>query len=211
MNRNVTLDVRYVGTLSRKNYTTTEPQHRELPVQRLARRTAIESARVRKSPRPRRIPRACWTRCSTGSTSAPPAAPRCRQVRPTVQSARPRHRRNAVYQSAALQMRSSTTFQTNLANGNFNAQLRGSSALQLELRTTRERMLRCRHPGGTVGAVLRYANTKYPGQFPENFIVDEPAVRCRQHADQQRVQQLPFAAGSDVDPSDPGFQRPGHL
>jgi hypothetical protein len=79
---------------------------------------------------------------------------------------------NAVYQSAALQMRSSTTFQNNLANGNFPGI--AASISDLNYVTTGVNASLPAIAPGTLGGVLRYANTRYPGQFPENFVVANP-------------------------------------
>ena len=86
-----------------------------------------------------------------------------------------------VYQSAALQLRSSTlappggaTIQTNLANGAYNA-IAGQLANLNYVQTSTANAGLPAIPAGTVGGVLRYANTvTYPGQFPENFIITNP-------------------------------------
>ena len=75
---------------------------------------------------------------------------------------------NGVKQTAALQMRSSSTFQANLANGNY-------SALAGTINTLNYSKVGGLNPGlpdvasGINGTVMRYS-----GKFPENFIVTNP-------------------------------------
>ena len=74
--------------------------------------------------------------------------------------------RNGVPQTASLHMRNSTTFNTNLANGNYQAL--ASSLNTLVINPTNNPGV----PGsvaGLSGSVLRYS-----GKFPENFIVANP-------------------------------------
>jgi hypothetical protein len=79
-----------------------------------------------------------------------------------------------IYQTAAYQMRNSTTFQGNLANGNANGIAASISAFNYSQAGGANGGLPP-IPAGTVGGALRYANTvTFPGQFPDNFITTNP-------------------------------------
>jgi hypothetical protein len=170
LNKTVTLDVRYVGTLSKKNFNsqpgtinlnTSNYLYNGLLDELNRVRTGNEltkSASDAKSLIDRMFDgvNICVTGCTAGVTYG--------AIGTTV---------NGVYQSAALQMRSSTTFQGSLANGNY-------SAIASSIGNLNYSQAGGANPGlpaiaaGTVGGVLRYANTKFPGQFPENFIFTNP-------------------------------------
>jgi hypothetical protein len=165
MNRNVTLDVRYVGTLSKKNYTTLNLNTNNFLYNGLLQdldrvRTGTETTKAASDPKSLLDKmfdgiNLCVTGCTGGQSYG--------AVGTTV---------NGVYQSAAYQMRSSTTFQTNLANANYNGI--AGSLNTLNYATTGSNSSLPAVVPGTRGAVLRYANTKYPGQFPDNFIATNP-------------------------------------
>jgi hypothetical protein len=172
MNRYVTMDVRYVGTLSRKQYSqmninTANFMHNGLLEELNRVRTGTEitkSAADPKSLLDRMFEgiNLCASACSAAPTGTTYGA-----VGTTTGTGA-----NAVYQSAALQLRSSTTFQGNLADGNF-AGIAASLANLNYVRTGVNASLP-EIPAGTTGGVLAYANTRYPGQFPSNFIVSNP-------------------------------------
>jgi hypothetical protein len=165
INRNITLDVRYVGTVSRKQYSamnlnTANFLNNGLLDELNRVRTGTEittSASSQKSLLDRMFDgiNMCVTGCTTGQTYG--------AIGTTV---------SGVYQSAAYQMRSSTTFQGNLANGNY-AAIAGTLNT-LNYATTGTNASLPPIAAGTLGGVLRYANTKYPGEFPENFIAANP-------------------------------------
>jgi hypothetical protein len=151
IDRATSIDLKYVGTLGRKGF-----QNLNLNIPNFIQNGLIdELQRIRtggESPMLDEMFRGiniCGATCTAGVTYGP--------VGSTV---------NGVLQTAALQMRSSSTFQTNLANGNFAAvaatlsTLNYSSAFNPGLPII---------PGGVNGAVLRYS-----GKFPENFILTNP-------------------------------------
>ncbi len=75
---------------------------------------------------------------------------------------------NGVPQTAALQMRASTTFNSNLANGNYSAVAGSLSTLTINPNNSGNSAIPA-SVAGLQGAVLRYS-----GLFPENFIVTNP-------------------------------------
>jgi hypothetical protein len=173
VDKNVTLDVRYVGTLSRKQYTamnlnTNNFMYNGLLDELNRVRTGTElttSAADAKSLLDRMLDGVNLC-AGANSCGALPTGQSYGAVGTTV---------NGVYQSAALHLRSNTTFQGNLANGNFNAIAGSLSNFNYVVGTTpANNSLLPAVPGGTVGALMRYANTKFPGQFPDNFVVANP-------------------------------------
>jgi len=160
VNKNVTLDVRYVGTMSKKQYTTL---NLNIPaflnnglvdaVNRV--RTGTEITKSASDPKSLLDQifngiNICGVNCTTGVTYG--------AIGQTV---------GGVYQSAALQMRSSTTFNTNLANGNVNG-VAASIASFNYVQTAAGNANLPAIPAGTVGGALR-ANG-----YPENFITTNP-------------------------------------
>lgn len=165
VNRLVSLDVRYIGTLSRKQYSsmninTANYLHNGLLDELSRVRTGTEINKSAADPKgllDKMLEgvNLCANSCTAGQTYG--------AVGTTV---------NGVYQSAAAQLRSHSTFQDNLANGNFVAV--ASSLSNFNYATTGTNASLPPVPGGTVGALMRYANTRYPGQFPENLIITNP-------------------------------------
>jgi hypothetical protein len=163
--RNVTVDMRYVGTLSRKLFTTLNLNENNFLYNGLLDaldrvRTGTEITKTAADPKSlldqifNGINLCTSTanvnvgNCTTGGTYGP--------IGTTV---------NGVFQTAANQMRSNSTFNGNLANGtysglagtiaNFNYSTSGSNASLPS-------------PAGVVGAALRL------NKFPENFITTNP-------------------------------------
>ena len=161
VNRNLTMDVRYVGTFSKKNYTTLNLNTNNYINNGLldalaAVRAGTEATKTAADPKDllnRMFDgiNLCSAGCTAGVTYGP--------IGTTA---------GGVYQTAALQMRSSSTFQNNLSNGSFNAIATTLNTLNIPAGGGNP-------PGLTgQGGVLRRANTLYPGQFPENFISTNP-------------------------------------
>jgi hypothetical protein len=159
VNRNVTLDLRYVGTMSKKNFTTLNLNTSNFLYNGLLEdlnrvRTGTETTKTAGDPKSL-LDRMfnginlCTSGCTSGQSYG--------AVGSTV---------NGVYQSAAYQMRSSTTFQNNLANSNFNA-IAGTLNTLNYSRTGTNASLPAIPPGAR-GAVLRLNG------FPENFIATNP-------------------------------------
>ena len=174
MNRYVTLDVRYVGTLSRKQFSTTNLNTANFlynglleELQRV--RTGTEITKTASDPKSLldKMFQGINLCAAAGSCSALPAGQSFGAVGTTTGTGL-----NAVYQSAALQMRSRTTFQSDLANGDFPGIADTLSDLNYSTAGVNASLPAI--APGTVGAVLRYANTNYPGQFPDNFVVANP-------------------------------------
>ena len=151
LNRNITVDMRYVGTLSKKNYTslnlnTNNFLYNGLLEDLVRVRAGTEITKTAADPKSLLDQMFNGVNlCSTGCTAGPTYG----AIGTTV---------GGVYQTAANQMRSSTTFQANLANANFNAVAGSIASANGNLAV----------PAGTVGGALR-ANG-----FPENFIVTNP-------------------------------------
>jgi hypothetical protein len=174
MNRYVTMDVRYVGTLSRKQYTTTNLNTNNFLYNGLFDelnrvRTGTEISKSASDPKSllERMFEGINLCAGAGSCAALPTGQSFGAVGTTTGTGA-----NAVYQSAALQLRSRTDLQNNLANGAFNA-LAGTIS-NLNYAAAGSNLSLPAIPAGTVGGVLRYANTRYPGQFPENFVSTNP-------------------------------------
>jgi hypothetical protein len=174
LNRNVTLDLRYVGTLSRKNYTSINLNTNNFLYNGLLDelnrvRTGTELTNDASDPKSLIEKMFDGINLCASGCSAPPAGTSYGAVGTTTGSGA-----TALYNSAAMQLRASTLpgLQANLANGNFNA-IAGQLS-NLNYVTTGVNASLPPVPAGTVGAVLRYANTRYPGQFPENFVSTNP-------------------------------------
>jgi hypothetical protein len=159
VSRNVTVDLRYIGTLSRKNYTTLNLNTNNFLYNGLFQ--ALEGVRtgteITKAPGdPLSLLDQIFKGiniCATGCTPGQPYG----AIGNTA---------GGVYQTAAYQMRSSTTFNTNLANANYNG-LAGSISsfnyARIGVNTSLPVI-----PPGTVGAALRYNG------FPDNFVDTNP-------------------------------------
>ena len=159
MSRNITLDLRYVGTLSRKNFTTLALNTNNYLYNGLL--EALTDVRAgteltKTSADPKDLLNQIYNGvniCSTaGSCSTLPAGQTYGPVGTTTNPGGP----NALFQSAALHLRSNTAYQTDLANGNFN--------------NVANTISRANAPGvsGSVGGILR------GNGFPENFITTNP-------------------------------------
>ena len=164
LNRNVTLDLRYVGTLSRKTYTTVNLNTSNFLYNGLlesldAVRTGTE---ITKNPGD---PLSLLDRMFAGINLCNPTAQlpngSCTAAAGPIGTIF-----NGVYQTAANQMRSSTTFQTNLANANYNA-IAGSIS-NFNYSNSGSNALLPAIPQGQVGAALRLNG------FPDNFIATNP-------------------------------------
>jgi hypothetical protein len=181
LNRNVTLDVRYVGTVSRKNYTTTNLNTANWLYNGLLEnldriRTGTELNKVAGDPKDvldRMFEgiNLCATSCAALTGGQTYGA-----IGTTTGSGG-----TALYQSAAMQLRSSTltspnffTVQQNLANASYDTIAQQLANLNYSQTGGANAGLPT-IPAGTVGGVLRYANSvTYPGQFPDNFIITNP-------------------------------------
>jgi hypothetical protein len=178
VNRNITVDLRYVGTVSRKNYTTTNLNtsnwlHNGL-LENLSRiRTGTEINKVAGDPKDVLDRMFEGINLCASGCSAAPAGTTYGPIGTTTGSGA-----SALYQTAAMHMRASTLpgLQTNLANGSFDAIAGQLANLNYTVGATpANNSLLPAIPPGTIGNVLRYANTvTYPGQFPENFIITNP-------------------------------------
>jgi hypothetical protein len=120
VNKNLTLDVRYVGTLSRKNYTTININSNNFLYNGLldALNRVRTGTEITKAPGdPLSLLDQMFAGINLCTSTLAPTAGNCTTGQPygaigqTV---------GGVYQTAAYQMRSNTTFQANLANGAFN-------------------------------------------------------------------------------------------
>jgi hypothetical protein len=151
MSSNLTLDVRYIGTLSKKLFTQINLNSANFLYNGLIGefdkiRTGGESALLDQMFRGINI---CATGCAAGTYGA---------VGDTA---------GGVLQTAALQMRSSATFQANLANGNYSA-IAGSLNTLNYVKTAATNQGLPDVPATVRGAVLRFNG------FPENFIATNP-------------------------------------
>ncbi len=151
MRRNVTLDVRYIGTLSKKQYTSVNLNSANFLYNGLAAeltkvRTGGESAVLDQIFNGINL---CASGCAAGTYGA---------VGTTA---------GGVLQTAALQMRSSSTFNTNLAVGNFSGVAASLNTLNYVKTATANQTLPD-VPSTVRGAVLRFNGT------PENFIATNP-------------------------------------
>jgi hypothetical protein len=150
--RNLNVDLRYVGTLSRKQYTTIPLNSQNFLYNGLLAefdriRTGGESPLLNQMFNGINI---CAQGCAAGTTYG--------AVGSTV---------GGVVQTAALQMRSSTTFQANLAAGNYSAVAGSLNTLNYAKTATANTTLPD-IPATVRGAVMRFNG------FPENFIVTNP-------------------------------------
>jgi hypothetical protein len=153
LRRNMTLDVRYVGTLARKQFGSYNLNTRNFLYNGLidefnSIRTGGESAMLDQMFQGINI---CATGCGSASNFGP--------VGTVV---------NGNLQTAALQMRSSSTFQSNLANGNYNNIATSLNTLNYSKAGGQNAGLPD-IPSTVRGAVLRHS-----GLFDENFIVANP-------------------------------------
>jgi hypothetical protein len=149
----MTLDVRYVGTLARKQFGSYNLNTRNFLYNGLidefnSIRTGGESAMLDQMFQGINI---CATGCGSASNFGP--------VGTVV---------NGNLQTAALQMRSSSTFQSNLANGNYNGIATSLNTLNYS-KTGGQNAGLPDIPSTVRGAVLRHS-----GLFEENFIVANP-------------------------------------
>jgi hypothetical protein len=151
--RNLTVDLRYVGTLARKQFGTINLNAANFLYNGLIDefnriRTGGESAMLDQMFAGINI---CATGCGNANNFGAVG---------TV--------KNGVLQTAALQMRSSSTFQSNLANGNYNGLAATLNTLNYSKAGGQNATLPD-VPSTVRGAVLRHS-----GLFPENFIATNP-------------------------------------
>jgi hypothetical protein len=159
MRRNLTLDVRYIGTLSKKNYTNINLNSPNFLYNGLIAeldnvRTGGESTLLDQIFNGINL-------CATGC-AALPAGQSYGAVGTTTGSGG-----NAIVQTAALQMRSSPNFQANLANGNYSGIATTLNTLNYVKTATANTSLPD-VPATVRGAILRFNG------FPENFIATNP-------------------------------------
>lgn len=158
LSKSVILDTRYIGTLSRKLYTSVDLNTNNFlynglfdALQRV--RTGTEITKAAGDPLSLLDQMFKGVNlCSTGCTALPTGQAYGAIGTTTGSGA------NAIYQTAALQMRSSTTFNANLANGSYSAVAASISTANGNLTV----------PTNTVGAALRLNN------FPDNFVKTNP-------------------------------------
>jgi hypothetical protein len=153
LRRNMNLDLRYVGTLARKQFGGLDLNARNFLYNGLLEefnsiRTGGESAMLDQMFAGINI---CATGCGNANNFGAVG---------TV--------KNGVLQTAALQMRSSSTFQNNLANGNYNGLASTLNTLDYSKAGGQNAGLPT-VPGTVNGSVLRNS-----GLFPENFIATNP-------------------------------------
>jgi hypothetical protein len=175
VSRLLTVDLRYVGTLSKKNYTTTNLNALNFKfnglLDNLERiRTGNEINRAAGDPKDVIDKMFEGINICAATCAALPAGQTYGAVGTTTGTGA-----NALYQSAALHLRSRTDFQGPLANAQY---VTGAALVQslanLNYVTTGVNAGLPPITPGTLGGVLRYANTRYPGQFPENFVFTNP-------------------------------------
>jgi hypothetical protein len=159
MRSNVTLDVRYIGTLSKKNYTNVNLNSPNFLYNGLIAeldrvRTGGESALLNQIFNGINL-------CATGC-AALPAGQAYGPVGTTTGTGS-----NAIAQTAAFQMRSSPNFQANLANGNYSAVATTLNTLNYVKTATANANLPD-VPATVRGSILRFNG------FPENFIATNP-------------------------------------
>src|SRR5688572_29825905 len=152
IHRNVTLDVRYIGTLSKKQFTSINLNsanflYNGLIAEFNSVRSGGESALLDQMFQGINI---CATGCAAGVTYG--------AVGTTA---------GGVLQTAALQMRSSSTFNANLANANYSA-LAGSLNTLNYVKTATQNTTLPDIPSTVRGEVMRFNG------FPENFIATNP-------------------------------------
>jgi hypothetical protein len=180
LNRNLTLDVRYVGTVSRKNYTTTN-----LNAPNFMYNGLLENLeRVRNGEELNKVagdPKDVLDRMFEGVNICAGAGSCVALTGGQTYGPIGSNSSSGHYQSAAQQLRSRTDMQNLLANAQyvsappFVTPLLGVLANLNYVTTGGANPGLPVYPAGTVAGVLRYANTvTYPGQFPENFIITNP-------------------------------------
>jgi hypothetical protein len=160
LNQKITLDMRYLGTLARKQFGNIALNTRNFLYNGMfdelsAIRSGTEITKSAADPKGTLDQmfsgiNICATGCTAGQSYG--------AVGTTV---------NGVYQSAAYQMRSSNSFNANLANGNFNAIVSTLNTLNYVKSATANQSLPD-VPSTVRGAVLRFNG------FPENFFVANP-------------------------------------
>src|SRR5262249_49422103 len=150
MTSKVTLDLRYIGTLSRKLYSNMDLNAPDFLYNGL--KQAFDSARAGgESTLLDHLFQGlnlAGFGCATNNGTPTPCAPVGQ-----VNSA-------GVLNTGAMHLRAYFGTQANLINGNYNALATTLNTLSVT--------------GGLPGSVLRNANANYPGQFPENFIKTNP-------------------------------------
>jgi hypothetical protein len=180
VHRNLTMDVRYVGTFSKKNYTTLNLNtvnyiNNGLLDALNAVRAGTEATKTATDPKD--LLNKLFdgiNLCSAGCTALP-AGQTYGPIGTTTGSGG-----NALFQTAAMQMRSSSTFNAQLANGAFGAAYAQPVGPALNSIATTLATLNIPAGGGNPpglpgqGGVARRANTLYPGEFPENWIYTNP-------------------------------------
>jgi len=169
----LTADVRYIGTLSKKNYTTVNLNTSNFLYNGLLDaldrvRTGTEITKTASDPKS--LLDQIFTGINLCTTAALPNSGSCTTGQPygaigqTV---------NGVYQSAAYQMRSSSTFQNTLANAYYVSAPVGTTPLvdtlaSFNYSNSGSNALLPAIPANTVGAALRL------NKFPDNFISTNP-------------------------------------
>jgi Carboxypeptidase regulatory-like domain/TonB-dependent Receptor Plug Domain len=153
----LTMDLRYIGTLSRKMYSNVDLNAPNFLYNGLkqafdAARKGGESPLLDQLFKGLNIAGNTFGSCQTNTGAPTPCA-----AVGTVNSA-------GVLQTGAMHLRAAPATQVNLANGNY-------VALATTLNTMQDPVA-----GFVNGSVLRYANAQFPGAFPENFIVANPQV-----------------------------------
>jgi hypothetical protein len=153
----LTMDLRYIGTLSRKMYSNIDLNAPNFLYNGLkeafdAARKGGESPLLDKMFGGLNIAGNTFGSCATNTGAPTPCA-----AVGTVNSA-------GVLQTGAMHLRAAPATQSNLANGNY-------AGLATTLNTMTDFFA-----GNANGSVLRYANQQNPGQFPENFIKANPQV-----------------------------------
>lgn len=161
INRNVTLDARYIGTLSRKNYTSVNLNENNFLFNGLF--EALQQVRTgteitKNAGDPLSLLDQIFkgvNLCSVANSCTALTGGRTYGAIGTTTGSGA----TALYQTAALQMRSSGTYNANLANGTYSAVANSISTANGNLTGL---------PTGTVGAALRLNG------FPDNFIKTNP-------------------------------------
>jgi len=168
VSKNFTVDVRYVGTLSKKNYTTVNLNSPNFMYNGLLDefnrvRTGTEITKTSTDPQSLLDKMFAGVNiCTTGCTALPTGQTYGPVGTTTGAGA------NALFQTAALHMRASPTFQTSLANGYYAAVPAGAPQGTTAVATALANLNQPGAPSGTAGGVLRLNG------FAENFITTNP-------------------------------------